>query len=216
MDRTLGREEAKQETRDALIAAAAHEFAEHGLDAPSLDAICARAGFTRGAFYVHFRDRDDLLLAVMDRFLGAFLDATIASGDDAADLAQTIMRYVGAVASGSPIAAGFGKWRFHHTLEACTRSPKVRERYAGIQQDAIVRVARAARAGQKAGTVRGDVDAAQIATVLVVLTMGVAAMLDARIPFDLTAAGGAVLELFAAKRDGARTGERRRTRRTAR
>ena len=42
-------------------------FAKHGLDGPSLDDICAHAGFTRGAFYVHFEDRDDFLVAVMDR-----------------------------------------------------------------------------------------------------------------------------------------------------
>ena len=52
---------AKQETREALLQAAMAEFAEKGLDLPSLDAICARAGFTRGAFYVHFRDREELV-----------------------------------------------------------------------------------------------------------------------------------------------------------
>ena len=57
---TRRRRETKQETREALISAALAEFAEHGFDAPSLDAICARAGYTRGAFYVHFRDRSDL------------------------------------------------------------------------------------------------------------------------------------------------------------
>ncbi|HVH04632.1 MAG TPA: TetR family transcriptional regulator, partial [Myxococcota bacterium] len=65
------RELAKQETREALVQAAIAEFAEKGLDLPSLDAICARAGFTRGAFYVHFRDREELLGAVMERALGA-------------------------------------------------------------------------------------------------------------------------------------------------
>ena len=73
------RESAKRETREALIAAALAEFAEHGLAAPSLDAICARAGFTRGAFYVHFRDRDDLMVGVLETALGAFLDAMIAT-----------------------------------------------------------------------------------------------------------------------------------------
>ncbi|MGH7328029.1 MAG: TetR family transcriptional regulator, partial [Polyangiaceae bacterium] len=66
---TKTRDATKIETRDALIAAGAMEFAEKGVDGPSLDGICARAGFTRGAFYVHFRDRDDLLVAVVDRVL---------------------------------------------------------------------------------------------------------------------------------------------------
>jgi AcrR family transcriptional regulator len=48
------REAGKRETREALLRAAMDEFAEKGRDLPSLDASCARAGFTRGAFYVHF------------------------------------------------------------------------------------------------------------------------------------------------------------------
>ena len=80
------RQATKSETRDALIAAGALEFAEKGLDAPSLDAICARAGFTRGAFYVHFRDRDDLLVAIVDRVLSGVQDAIIPRDDAPMDL----------------------------------------------------------------------------------------------------------------------------------
>src|SRR5512145_3027417 len=93
------RELSKQETRDALVRAAMSEFAEHGLDAPSLDAICARAGFTRGAFYVHFRDREELVAAVMERVLGVFLDLVI-GGEGAGDLAGTIARYTALAAHG--------------------------------------------------------------------------------------------------------------------
>src|SRR5215212_2654399 len=71
------REQAKAETREALIMAALDEFAAHGLEAPSLDAICARAGYTRGAFYVHFKDRGDLLIAVVEHALTHFMDSVI-------------------------------------------------------------------------------------------------------------------------------------------
>src|SRR5580765_489599 len=75
------RETAKQETREALIRAGMDLFGEQGLDTPSLDAICERAGFTRGAFYVHFRDRDDFLEAVMQETGASFLDAVLGTGD---------------------------------------------------------------------------------------------------------------------------------------
>jgi AcrR family transcriptional regulator len=48
----------KPETREALITAGMELFAKHGLDKPRLDDICEHAGFTRGAFYVHFEDRE--------------------------------------------------------------------------------------------------------------------------------------------------------------
>src|SRR5262249_622232 len=91
------RAQAKRETREALIHAGLEAFAAEGLDAPSLDAICARAGFTRGGFYVHFKDRDDFLVAVMEDVLGRFLDAVIATGDEAHDLGHTIERFTGAL-----------------------------------------------------------------------------------------------------------------------
>src|SRR5580700_6965980 len=75
------REETKVRTRAALVDAGIALFGEQGLDAPSLDAICERAGFTRGAFYVHFRDRDEFLEAVMERLGGQFLDAVLADED---------------------------------------------------------------------------------------------------------------------------------------
>ncbi|HEY8090164.1 MAG TPA: TetR/AcrR family transcriptional regulator [Polyangiaceae bacterium] len=189
------REATKQETRDALIAAGTAEFAENGLDAPSLDTICARAGYTRGAFYVHFRDREDLLVAVVDRMLTRFHDAVIA-GNEAEGLEQTVARYIAAVARGAPEVGGKGKWQFHNTLDACARSSVLRERYVALQQQAIERVTRAARAGQRAGTVRRDVPARAIGEILVVLTLGVGAMVELSIPFDLGGGGDAIARLL--------------------
>jgi TetR/AcrR family transcriptional regulator, transcriptional repressor for nem operon len=178
------RDASKQETRDALIAAATLEFADKGIETASLDAICARAGFTRGAFYVHFKDREDLLVAVVDRFLTAVFDQVIAG-----DLEKTIAQYVARIVARAPEVGGRGKWRFHHTLEACMRSPVLRARYTALQREAMERVKKAARAGQSAGVVRGDVPAGAIAEILVILTLGLSAMVELEIPFDL--AGGA-------------------------
>ena len=42
--------------------AAAQVFAEVGLEGASVEAICDRAGFTRGAFYSNFDSKDELFL----------------------------------------------------------------------------------------------------------------------------------------------------------
>src|ERR1019366_3998491 len=193
------REASKQEPRDALIAAATTELAGKGLETASLDAICARAGFTRGAFYVHFRDRDELVVAVVDRFLTKFFDAVIATNEAPEDLDRTVGQYVAMVASQAPAVRGTGGWRYHHTLAACPRSPALRDRYASLQQEAMSRVAKAARAGQRAGTVRKDVPAQALAAILVILTMGIGVMLDLPIPFDLAAGARALKALLRAK-----------------
>ena len=52
----------RETTRRRLFDAAAQLFAEEGLDAASVEAVCERAGFTRGAFYSNFESKDQLFL----------------------------------------------------------------------------------------------------------------------------------------------------------
>lgn len=52
-------------TRDRLMAAAVTVFAERGIIGASVEEICETAGFTRGAFYSNFADKDALVLALI-------------------------------------------------------------------------------------------------------------------------------------------------------
>lgn len=52
----------RENTRARLLDAAAQVFAEVGLEGASVEAICERAGFTRGAFYSNFESKDELFL----------------------------------------------------------------------------------------------------------------------------------------------------------
>ncbi|MFJ2113435.1 MULTISPECIES: TetR/AcrR family transcriptional regulator [unclassified Streptomyces] len=54
----------RAETRAQLFAAASEVFAEKGLGRASIDDVCARAGYTRGAFYSNFKTLDELILAL--------------------------------------------------------------------------------------------------------------------------------------------------------
>jgi TetR/AcrR family transcriptional repressor of nem operon len=197
MTQQASREATKRETREALVTAGMLEFAEHGLDTPSLDQICARAGKTRGAFYVHFADRDELLAAVVERVLTTFYDAVITSGDRADSLQQTVAAYIAAVDADVPGTRNRGPWRFGHTLAACARSPAVRQRYAALQSEAIARVTHTARVGQRAGTVRTDVAAERLGELLVLLTLGISAMRQIGAPFDLHGGAAALARLLA-------------------
>ncbi|HYC54653.1 MAG TPA: TetR/AcrR family transcriptional regulator [Candidatus Binatia bacterium] len=195
------REEAKRETREALLRAAFAEFVEHGFDVPSLDAICARAGYTRGAFYVHFRDRDELIVAVMQSVLGTFLDAVIGAGEGGDDLEQTVLRFAGAIVGGNPLTGASGSMRTHHLLDVCARSPEIRARFLDMLIEAQRRLAEAATAGQQAGTVRSDVSAIAIASVLIALAMGVIQLFELGLPMPVVEVQAAVLRVLAARPD---------------
>jgi len=189
------RDATKQETRAALIQAGLLEFFERGLDVPSLDAICARAGFTRGAFYVHFRDRDEFVVAVMDTVLGAFLDVIIATDSADADLAQTILRFASALIDGNSLLGEQGEMRLHQLLDACARSEPIRRQIIATIGEGIRRVERAATNGQVAKTVRGDVESAPLAAVLVALALGLLQMFEFGMKLELQEIRATVLRL---------------------
>ena len=90
-------------TRERLLDAAFDLFAEEGVDATSIEAVCERAGFTRGAFYSNFESKYALLIDLAarehDRRLGELRDALGAvhaesAADPARDL-DALGRFVG-------------------------------------------------------------------------------------------------------------------------
>lgn len=185
------RAESKQETRDALIHAGLLLFARHGLDGPSLDAICARAGYTRGAFYVHFKDRDDFLVAVMERVGTAFLDAVIGGG-----LEPTVRRFLSSIADGLYPITRKGGVRPYQLYDACARSPAVRSRYVDLIGLAIAKLALLVSEEQRAGALRGDVAAGDAAGLLLALVIGAHTMLDLEVPLDYPQLARAALALL--------------------
>ena len=60
-------------TRDGILDAAEACFQEGGIANTSLEKIAARAGFTRGAVYWHFKNKGEILAAVITRCRVPFL-----------------------------------------------------------------------------------------------------------------------------------------------
>lgn len=56
-------------TVQRLLDAALETFAERGFDAASVEDVCSRGGFTRGAFYSSFSSKDELFAALFSREL---------------------------------------------------------------------------------------------------------------------------------------------------
>jgi AcrR family transcriptional regulator len=68
------RERRLEHTRSLLLDAAEEVFAEKGFMAASLDDIAYAAGYTKGAIYKHFSTKEDLFLAVSDRYWRRYFD----------------------------------------------------------------------------------------------------------------------------------------------
>ena len=63
----LTREESKERTRTRLVEAAERLFIRKGFDDASVEEISEAAGYSRGAFYSNFDDKEQVFLAVIDR-----------------------------------------------------------------------------------------------------------------------------------------------------
>jgi TetR/AcrR family transcriptional repressor of nem operon len=192
--RPRSRAAAKEASREALIAAAMALFSEKGIDV-SLDELCARAGYTRGAFYVHFKDRDGLIAAVMDRVGREAIDSLL--GDAETESLDVVMgRFAESLLGGShPISKGGGV-RPYQLLDACARSPAVRAGYVALIVEATTRLAAILRRNQQAGVIRDDVDPEQVATLLEALVIGLETMHDVDAPVRLEAVAALLLTLL--------------------
>jgi len=182
-------------TRAKLIGAAAALFSEQGLTKPSLDAICERAGYTRGAFYVHFDNRDDLIGAVIEQVMGGFIEAIIAAGEAGADLAMIVRTFTQAVETGAfPFPSSV---RSHQVLEACARSEPLRAKYVELLERARARLKDTVRRGQEAGTIRRDTDPDAVAQLLLATVLGVEVASELSVPYDAGGVGELVLAMLA-------------------
>lgn len=62
----LTAERRRQQTREYLLQAAAQVFAERGFHGATIDQVAAAAGYTKGAVYSNFKNKDELFLALIE------------------------------------------------------------------------------------------------------------------------------------------------------
>jgi AcrR family transcriptional regulator len=62
---------ANPDAHEALLEAARSEFARNGLERARVEDVARRAGVSKGAFYLHFRTKEDALQEILQRFMGA-------------------------------------------------------------------------------------------------------------------------------------------------
>ena len=176
------RAETKEATRQALLVAGLAELVEHGLDVPSLDAICARAGYTRGAFYVHFKDREDFFVAVMDWALSGILASVMGANGDG-DLAAAIARFNHYMTNREWPVVGKYAVATHRLMEAISRSEQLKTRFAEVLGKVVVTLAELIKRAQSKGEVRQSLDPKHTAELIVTLGMGALSLQDTGIMF---------------------------------
>ena len=67
MQKRISRKDSQLQTRERLLDAALTVFSRRGYHAASVDEIAAEAGYSKGAVYSNFSNKEELLLALIDR-----------------------------------------------------------------------------------------------------------------------------------------------------
>jgi AcrR family transcriptional regulator len=79
----MTRDEQRVQTRTRLLDAAESLFGTYGIAEPSIEQIAEEAGYSRGAFYSNFEDKDALVLALIERHQ----NRSMAETDEVAEVA---------------------------------------------------------------------------------------------------------------------------------
>lgn len=98
----LSRDESKLQTKELLRDAALRQFALHGVAGTSAERIAEAAGFTRGAFYANFPNKESLLLDLMRSKMANEAPQWVRLADESADLEATLREVVLRVAQFDP------------------------------------------------------------------------------------------------------------------
>jgi len=125
--------ERRHDTREQVLAAASRVFARNGFHATSLDAVAEEAGFSRGAVYYNFADKEELFLQLLDRRCAERAqDLRQVFSDDGDDLETTNRQAQLAAQQALDAMTGDPEWRalYLEFLAHAARNPGFRRRFA--------------------------------------------------------------------------------------
>jgi AcrR family transcriptional regulator len=154
-------------TRARLLRAAIEVLAERGYAASSIDEICARAGYTRGAFYSNYGSKDELVVEVFDQYSAdrrRRFTELVARGVTPDSLATELLELS---ESDSAISAVILEFRMH-----ARRNPELVARLDKHDDDASTSFAELLGKVLPAGSVLAGIPPKQLATFLLALRAG--------------------------------------------
>jgi AcrR family transcriptional regulator len=93
MTARLSRTESQARTRSQLVATAKELFLRDGYLATSLEKVAETAGFSKGAVYSNFRNKDELCVAVLDEIRAERAAEILALAQDGGTIEERLARF---------------------------------------------------------------------------------------------------------------------------
>lgn len=166
----------REGAHDALLDAARDAFARSGIERARVEDIARRAGISKGAFYLHFRTKDDAFREIVQRFLGALEEHARRRHEvedrlarDATSQHPPTLRDVVEAECAIDVELLELLWRNRQIVSAIDSASRnaYRELLADFRRRMHALVARRILDRQRAGALRADVDAEVVGDIVV-------------------------------------------------
>lgn len=169
-DTATKKRRSRQETRQKLLDAALQVFARNGYERATVDEIVREAGFSKGAFYVHFETKEDLFWEMLEERIAAQQETFRQTVDASLSVAENERRILEQAFNMSthPLGPAVILEFTAHGM----RDEKVREQLAKMYESWHSFVAETLTQGQELGIVRKDVPLALLASTIMALFEG--------------------------------------------
>ncbi len=151
------RRRSREQTRQRLLDAALQIFAANGFERATVDQIVREAGFSKGAFYVHFESKEDLFWEMLRQRIEArkeTLRHAIEPGIGIAENQRRLLEEFFDAPDSDPLSAAV----YYEFMAHAMRKETVRERMAEFYAGWHAFVVDALKLGREMKIVRGDVD----------------------------------------------------------
>lgn len=121
------------ESRQRILDAAVEIAGERGYDGTSIAAVSAKCGLPASSIYWHFKDKDDLIAAVIERSFDAWLTAVELPGEETGTPLERVTAMAGNVAKSLVDAPDFLRLGLMLALERRPTEPRGRTAFLQVR-----------------------------------------------------------------------------------
>ncbi len=151
------RRRSRQQTRQLLLDAALQTFARNGFERATVDEIVREAGFSKGAFYVHFESKEDLFWEILRERIEARKETLRHALEPSIGVAENQRRRLQEFFD-APGNEPLGPAVYYEFMAHAMRNEKVRARLAEFYAGWHAFVTEALKTGRDMNVIRDDVD----------------------------------------------------------
>ncbi|MFB7908725.1 TetR family transcriptional regulator [Kitasatospora sp. NPDC056076] len=133
------------ESRQRILDAAVEIAGERGYEGTSIAAVSTKCGLPASSIYWHFKDKDDLIAAVIERSFATWLAAVELPGEEAGTPLERVTAMAVSVAKSLIAAPDFLRFGLMLALERRPTEPRGRTVFLQVREIAGAKIAEMAR-----------------------------------------------------------------------